>query len=297
MKKSWQEILESRCNKSLDLDSSRYSYKSGAGGEILALDAIGPVDQGDNEPDVDLKRMSAWVKYVDGNGRDSVGDLIRLEGISYKRYLLNPISLWDHGKSVTLPIGRTDDPITGIYQTRIDLVNRTASDCIFFYQGKGMPGVDRKVEYDHATFCQQIFDLWCKKFIRAGSIGYRVLRATPLPPDLENATPQGLDLLLTEKLESSVVCLPANARTVGAKSFAGPSAREILSLPRVAGKPLSPYLVKSLQPYCEPRRAQLGYEGKAMRGNLLGVKAAPLLAYEKRLQRLGKLRRWSPPLP
>src|SRR5690606_24340062 len=69
----------------------------------------------------------------------------------------------------------------------------------------------------------------------------------------EKGTPKGLHLLKTLLLEVSAVVLPANQDTVA----------KALSLPQVCGKPMSPMLVKSLAPYAPPRKAMMGYEGKA----------------------------------
>jgi hypothetical protein len=204
---------------------------------------------------VDEKRMALTIPFADGTRRDGVGDLLEVGGIRTERHRMNPIVLFDHGKSVPYPIAKAEDPETGAYTVSLDPVNQKASLFAFFYQGKGLPGVDLKDEYNHAVFCEQLFDMTVKKFIRSGSIGYQIIQAKQLSPDYERGVPAGMHLLSTLMLEGSLVVLPANQDTV----------RKMLCMPEVCGKPLSPYLVKSLEPYAPARKAQLGYEGKAIK--------------------------------
>lgn len=221
-------------------DPSRFSYK--LHGEGYALDTFSS-----NEPVVNEKEMSFILPFADGRRRDGVGDLLEIGGIDCSRHLKNPLCLLDHGKSVFLPIGSAEDPKTKRYTVNLDPIGKSASAEIFVYQGKGtLPKNSRVSEYDHALFCHQIFDLWAKKYLRAGSIGYQVVRAIPLNPDPEKGLPQGQHLLKTLLLEVSVVVLPANQDTT-IKSL--DAAREILCLPNVCGKPLSPYLAKSLESF------------------------------------------------
>lgn len=206
--------------------------------------------------DIDESRMAVWLPFADGNRRDGVGDLLEVGGIRTERHRANPIVLFDHGKQISLPVGLAEDPDSKQYTVVIDPVTRTARAKAFFYQGRGMAGVEPGQEYDHAVFCEQLFDLLCKRYIRAGSIGYQVVKALELSPDREMGVPKGLHLLVTLMLECSAVVLPANMDTV----------RKALDLSSICGKPLSPYLVKSLEPYAPERTAQLGYEGKNLQG-------------------------------
>lgn len=230
-----------------------YSYKlaDGYGLDMTFTDQL----------DIDEKKMAVWISYADGNRRDGVGDLLVVEGIDESRHRKNPIHLFDHGKSVTLPVGKVEDPETGRYCGIIDPVTKCAKDLVYYYQGTGLPGIDKASEYDHALFCQQVFHLLAQKFIRGGSIGYQVLQARELPPEPMYGTPKGLLLISVLKLESSTVVMPANADTV--RKGLAPDLREVLSMPYVCGKPLSPMLVKSLTPFASEKKAQLGYEGKA----------------------------------
>ena len=245
-----------------DLPSSAYSYKlAGTGNSAqFALDVISL-----EEPVVDEARMSIVIPFADGNRRDGVGDLLEVGGIVTERHVKNPIVLWDHGKVQTLPIGLATDPQTGEYCVYIDPTLRTAKLKAFLYQGKGLAGVERDQEYAHAVFCEQIFDLWRKKFIRGGSIGYQVQQASPLQADYSQGIPQGLHLIRTLMLEGSAVVMPAHMDTVG-KSLPDNSARQVLCMGGVCGKPLSPVLVKSLQQFAGDKPAVLGWEprGKSL---------------------------------
>ncbi len=210
--------------------------------------------------EVDEARMSVVIPFADGNNRDGVGDLLEIGGIRTERHQSNPIVLYDHGKEVKLPIALSEDPVSHAYTVQLDPISKIGRGQAFFYQGTGISQTDKSQEYEHAVFCQQLFHLICKRVIRAGSIGYQVVRAVDLSPDYEKGTPKGLHLLVTLMLEYSSVVLPANMDTVS-KGF--DPIREILCQNGVCGKKLSPYLVKSLKPFMQPVKAQLGYEGKA----------------------------------
>lgn len=187
---------------------------------------------------IDEARMCVAVPFADGNRRDGVGDLLEVTGIRTERHRQNPISLFDHGKHYQLPVALCEDPETGAYTVTIDPVAKTATATMFFYQGKGGQ-LTREHKDAHCLFCEQLFHLVAQKFIRAGSIGYRIIKAYDLAPNYDTGQLKGQHLLETELLEASVVVLPANQDTV----------RKALALPSVCGKPLSPYLIKSLQPY------------------------------------------------
>lgn len=216
-------------------------------------------------PRIDESRMAAFIPYADGNARDGVGDLLEISGIDHTRHQQNPIVLYDHGKEVTLPVGTSEDPSTGAYLIESDPVAKTEGGWCFFYQGKGFgtmfpsngeTGRAKGDNYDHALFCEQLFDLMAKKLIRGGSLGYTITEGQEIPPDYFRGTPQGLHLKRVKMLEFSAVVLPCNQDTV-AKSLSldkhilgmRDTARQILSLRGVRGKRLSPYLIKSLSPW------------------------------------------------
>lgn len=226
--------LDGRCK---DLDTTQYSYKLNDG--QFALDSV-------ISPDLDLDeaRMAVVIPFADGRRRDGVGDLLEVGGIVCDRHRQNPIALFDHGKEITLPIGLCEDPDTKAYTVNLDAIGQVATAKMFFYQG----GQNK----EHGLFTEQLFDLVAKRYVRAGSIGYQVIDGTEIPADYSRGIPQGVHLKKVLMLEASVVVLPANADTT----------RKAISLPRVAGKPMSPILHKSLSAFVGEKKAQVvsGYE-------------------------------------
>lgn len=223
-----------------------------------------------NALDVDERRMSVKFPFADGNRRDGVGDLLEIDGIDLSRHRVNPIILWDHAKSYSLPIGLAaewDDDAgqydLSKYTVELDRNAQVAAVTAYFYRGRGMNGVDRAREFDHALFCEQTFDMMAKGLVRAGSIGYQVVAARELPPDYQTGTPKGLHLLNTLMLEASAVVLPANGDTV----------RKMLAMPKCCGKALSPYLIKSLKPYAPERKAFMATGGKAVEFDEIFIRA------------------------
>lgn len=214
-----------------------YGYKLADAGNYGLAVAI-------DSPDIDENRMSLTFPFADGRRRDGVGDLLEIGGIRTDRHRLNPVVLFDHGKALALPIAKAEDPDSHEYTVYLDPQTQSATCKAFFYQGQD----------EHGLFCEQLFDLVSKRYVRAGSIGFTVVAAKELPPNYETGTPKGLHLISVNMLEASIVVMPANQDTV----------RKALSLNRVCGKPLSPVLVKSLSPYAGERKVQLGYEGKSM---------------------------------
>jgi hypothetical protein len=209
-----------------------YGYK--LGNNQYGMDAV--INE---KPDFDTAKMSLWLTFADGNRRDGVGDLLEVGGIRTERHLKNPLCLFDHSKKIDLPIGMARDRDTWEYTVLLDPVNQIAKLNCFFYDGKGIKGVDRRDEYSHALFCEQLYDLAIKAFVIGGSIGYQVIHAKSLQADHEYGIPPGLHLISTLMLEASLVVMPANMDTV----------REVLTKDRVCGKRLSPVLVKSLSAY------------------------------------------------
>lgn len=223
-----------------------YSYK-------LTDDKFGLDVEFPKEMDINESEMSIWIPFADGRRRDGVGDLLEIAGISLERHMMNPIVLFDHGKKYELPIGMSENPKTREYTVHLDPASQQAKGKAYFYQGKGITGVDRSKEYDHALFCQQLFDLMAKRYIRSGSIGYQEIQVEPIQADYHRGIPQGKHLRRVLMLEYSAVVLPANQDTT----------RKMLGLGSVCGKPLSPILVKSLTPYVTEKKVQMGYEKKA----------------------------------
>lgn len=233
-----------------------YCYKLQGPSAQYGLDVTFP----DEGMDIDESSMSVVIPFASGLRRDGVGDLLEVGGIRTERHQKNPIVLFDHGKEVKLPIAMAMDRQTKEYTVQIDPVSQSAWCKAFFYNGKGIEGVDRTADFNHAVFCEQLFDLIAQGYIRGGSIGYQVVKALELPPDYERGIPKGLHLLSTLMLEASAVVMPANQDTVRKGLDWGQAvdfwnkntietAREILAMPQVCGKSLSPVLVKSLEEY------------------------------------------------
>jgi hypothetical protein len=207
--------------------------------------------------DIDEGRMSVFIPFADGNKRDGVGDLTEVGGIRTDRHRQNPIVLFDHGKGnhkfSTWPVGLCSDRDSGAYTVEIDPHTRLARANAFFYQGKGLENVSRDDDNEFGLYCEQLFDLLAKRFIRGGSFGYQIIDARQLQPDYQTGTPPGQHLLVTLLLELGPVVLPANQDTV----------RKCLCLGDCCGKPLSPYLKKSFEMYAEPNtKTVTGYEAK-----------------------------------
>lgn len=227
----------------------RFGYKLVDGNQFGLDVSISPT------LDIDEAKMSVWIPFADGSRRDGVGDLLEVGGIKTDRHVRNPLVLFDHAKVVALPVALAEDPETKAYTVELDPMDQTGRANCFFYRGTGLKGLDSTREYDHAVFCEQLYDLIAKRYVRGGSIGYQVIKAMPLQTDYDRGIQQGLHLLQTLMLELSAVVMPANADTV----------RKMLDMPQVCGKNLSPYLVKSLQAYApEQTKAVFGYEGKSL---------------------------------
>ncbi len=228
----------------------------------------------------DESRMSIWLDYADGNRRDGVGDLLDIGGISLERHRPNPVVLFEHGKQKDwmLPVAMAEDRDSHEYTVVLNLPAKKACLNAFFYQGfgekelvtKGYPNElreDKDKEYQWAWFCAQLYHMMVNRYIRGGSIGYQTIQAEAIPPDYQRGIPAGQHLIKTLQLEGSVVVMPANMDTVR-KSYSEfyDVVHKALCLPHCCGKPIHPYLVKSLTdclPCGEKRmKAQLGWEPK-----------------------------------
>ncbi|MDE2098075.1 MAG: hypothetical protein KGL39_12550 [Patescibacteria group bacterium] len=208
--------------------------------------------------------MAVVIPFADGNAKDGVGDVTEVTGIDLTRHRSNPCVLFDHGKQHTLPVAMSEDPDTEEYTVYIDAVNRKASGRAFFYRGKGLQGISRDDEYDHAVFAEQLFHMIAKRFVRGGSFSYQIREARQLEPDYRSGTPPGLHLIHTLLLEYGPTVLPANQATVR-KSYNPDPVREILCMGECCGKKLSPVFAKSLSSYVqEPTVIQSGYGSKSM---------------------------------
>lgn len=154
------------------------------------------------DADINQRKMTVRLLFADGNRIDGVGDLLEIGGIDVSRHRMNPVVLFDHGKTNPLPIAKAEDP-QGRYTVELDVANKQAWCTAWFYQGNT----------EQAKFSEQIFDMVVKGYLRGASIGYQVLRGSPMPYDYSGQT-TGTHLLRTLMLECSVVVMPANADTV-----------------------------------------------------------------------------------
>lgn len=204
-----------------------------------------------DKPDCDESKMSVRIYFADGSRQDGVGDVTEVEGIRTDRHRANPFCLFDHGKGnsqwATWPIAMSEDPDTKQYSVEIDPISKTAIGNAFFYQGN-----DNRRSKAFAEYCEQLYDLIVRRFIRGGSFSYQIIHSSPLQPDYARGVPGGSHLLATLLLEYGPVILPCNQDTVikGLKNV--DPVREILCMGKICGKALSPMLVKSLEPYQMP---------------------------------------------
>lgn len=268
---SVNRALDARVLTCLDCRTKQlpsYCYKL-IGNSQYGMDVVLP-----EELEIDERRMSAWIHFADGNRRDGVGDQLAIEGVRTERHQKNELCLFDHGKTVVLPIGKTRDPETNEYTVVLDPVSQTGKANVFFYSGNGLNNTNRAAEFSHAIFCEQLFDLLARKFLKGGSIGYTIVRAKELPPDRERGIPAGLYLASVNLLEVSVVGLPASPDTVMKSKCFGcqdnylewkDNIRSCIGR-NCCGKPLSPVLVKSLQPYLE--KSLVWSNGADWKGNV-----------------------------
>lgn len=239
------------------------SYRIGAS-DRFGLDVVIPEKQ-----DIDIARKSVWILFASGERRDEGGDLVHIDGISLERHRPNPVVLFDHGKGqhkwASWPVAMAEDPKTGAYTVKLDTIKKEATLNAFWYQGKSdIPSSQKDDEKEFAQYCDQLYDLIARRFIRGGSIGYKVIQAQQMPPDYRTGTPAGLDLLQVLMLEGSAVVMPMNMDTVRGKNLGCDLIAEVLAMPQVCGSPLSPYLVKSLEAYAPAKVVQMGYESKGL---------------------------------
>ena len=220
-----------------------WSAKLVGGHSPYALDT----EFGSEGPAINEKEMSVTFPFASGVRRDSVGDLLEIGGIDTSRHVKNPVVLFDHGKTCAIPIALAETPDTKQYTVVKDEIAKIATCKAFFYQAHK--------DIEHARFCEQVFDMVAKRYIRAGSLGYVTTQGYPLAGDPAKGIPQGMHLQKVLLLEASIVIMPANMDTT----------LKMLSLNRVCGKPMSPVLVKSLMGCGVKRKAQMFVEGTKAR--------------------------------
>jgi hypothetical protein len=269
------QFLDARSKNFPSLDSIHYSYK--LAGSSFGIDV--PIIR---DLEIDESTQSLFIPAADGNRRDGVGDLVEVTGILTERHQKRPLILFDHGKSVQLPIARArkiaHQPDT--YSFTVNMGEKTAGCRAYFYTGK--EDCDESLgckQYDQAVFSNEIFDMCVQDMIGAGSIGYQIVDGEHIPPDYNRGIPQGMHLKSINLLEVSLVVLACNQDTVGvAKSL--PYATKSLSTPnsypafdkiqslltggRICGKPATPLLIKALEPYRATKKSTIISGWKAM---------------------------------
>jgi phage head maturation protease len=182
-----------------------------------------PVTHPSHYGSYDEEEFSITFPFAASHGRDRGGDFLEVGGIDTANHRRNPVVFLDHGKNFQLPIGKTEDR-RGNYTVTIDRGRGLAVATVFLSR--------------HLPEARQVFQLWKEGILRAGSIGYRPVRATRLPRDPEHGLPEGLHLQRTGLLEPSIVGLPMNADTV----------RKVLD-----GRQLSPALAQCVKSWgCSP---------------------------------------------
>ncbi len=145
---------------------------------------------------------------------DREGDYLLLDGVKTEKHKKNPVVYLEHGKHHPLPIGKTESP-EGTYTVWKD-------DATGLMWGKAY--LDRDMPE-----ARQAFDLYKKKILRAGSLGYRILKAKQLPPDPANGHPRARLLKEVELWEASLVGVPANPDCVVDPDDYAPAFKSILA--------------------------------------------------------------------
>lgn len=122
---------------------------------------------------------------------DRIGDVIEIDGIELAAFERNPVALWNHDSAS--PIGTWSDVrrVGGELRGRLALAAKGTSSL-----------VDR---------VRQLIE---QRIIRAVSVGFRPLAATPIKET------GGLRFTASELLECSVVAVPANANALRLKGLA-----------------------------------------------------------------------------
>jgi hypothetical protein len=180
---------------------------------------------------VNEDKFSITIPFAASKGRDRIGDVLEVEGIETGNHARNPVAFLDHGINEAKPIGKCESP-DGTYTVHIMADKGLAVAEIFLAKS------------DIFLLPRQIFELYEQKMIRAGSIGYRIIEAEPIPPEPERGYfKKALHLVRTELLEVSAVGLPMNQDAV--KCAFGR---------KWAGEELAPEIKSLLLPYYERQR-------------------------------------------
>jgi len=175
-------------------------------------------------PTFDINKMCATVT-ISTPTPDRSEDVVMPEGIMIDNYRRNPVVYFDHGFDIQTPIAKSEDPDGNL--TLVITPDKVVATSYF----------DQSIPES-----AQIFDLIMAKFVRAASINFTPIEAKVRTNEVTSRGRPGLQIDLCELLEWSWVGIPDNPEAV----------TKLLSRNRLAGKPISDPIRKSLQRYAAP---------------------------------------------
>jgi hypothetical protein len=214
-----------------------YGYKYlGEDSAVEGLDVM--ADEGDIK--TDDARMTIEYPFAASHGRDRIGDFLRVDGIRTEKHEGNPMAFTDHGKKLWMPLGLDQDPDGKQYTVRIDV-------------DRGMAFAKTFVS-DICKENLQIYEMYKRGILRSGSIGYRPVEWSDIPPDRAEGLPKGRDLRVVELLETSAVFLPCNqdcSRVMLNEPWAGKSLSDSLRAQAEQWRPRG-------KPFADPRELRAG---------------------------------------
>lgn len=179
------------------LDPRSYSYELSA--DTYGLDA--PLGTSPDAHWFDEEHKAINIVFAASLDQDRIGDFLEVDGIVTSEHQKNPIVYLDHGDGTKLPIGKCVDP-DGNYTVKVE--NGVASAKV--YLDCGIPGFEEP---------EQVFELYKRKTLIGGSIGYRILDFDPIPANPERGYfRKAKHIKSCELLEVSVVAMPMNQDSV-----------------------------------------------------------------------------------
>lgn len=214
------------------------TYKAGRDGNT------GLVHEGDVVTDDDA--MSAACILASSN-RDRQGDIIECSGVDFRDHIQNPISLWDHGKRMEEPIGKTEDA-EGQYH-------------VHYHEDSDI--ITEKTFFAPTPFAKQIYSLIRGRFVRANSIAVKDLLVEELEPDPEHGHPPRRDAngrrvpykWIKKSILAEVTWTPLPANPDAVASLLG---RGRINTGGANDDQLDPIIRKSFEPFLPPARVWSG---------------------------------------
>jgi phosphoinositide 3-/4-kinase-like protein len=200
-----EEVLRLRGEKAARGEAvpamSAYEYAPGRYGLEV------PVGEHGRAPTLNDKFMSIKFIFAASHSRDRKGDFFEVDGMDCTNHKRGTgIVMLDHGKWCPWPVGKSKDH-NRVY-TIVTYSDQGLTECNSFMS----PSLRE---------ADQAYRLYREEILGAGSVGYRIILAKPLPPDPEDGhfrkenRPAGLHLIKTELLEPTLCALPVNADCVG----------------------------------------------------------------------------------